>query len=258
MVAITLTNVSVDIPIYDWASTSIRKLVLESTIGGRFAENHNRLVTKALKDVSFEVREGDRIGLIGTNGSGKTTLLRVLSGVYTPTSGSIDVEGRVSPLLDISLGMSNDATGIENIRMCGLLWGLTQREIDERFNDIVEFTELGSYLNMPVRTFSAGMRLRLGFAIATAREPEILLLDEVIGVGDAIFLEKAFARLKDFAQRSSILIVASHSENSIHTLCNKAMWLHRGNLIEYHETDYVLAAYKKFREDPQAAVRPAQ
>jgi ABC-2 type transport system ATP-binding protein len=258
MAAINLINVSVDIPIYDWASASIRKLVLGSTIGGRFAESHNHLVTNALKDISFEVQEGDRIGLIGTNGSGKTTLLRVLSGVYTPTSGSIDVDGRVSPLFDISLGMSNEATGIENIRMCGLLWGLTHREIDERFNAIVEFTELGSYLTMPVRTYSAGMRLRLGFAIATAREPEILLLDEVIGAGDAIFLEKAFARLQDFARRSSILIVASHSENSIHTLCNKAMWLHRGNLVEYGETDYVLAAYKKLREDPHAAIRLVQ
>jgi ABC-2 type transport system ATP-binding protein/lipopolysaccharide transport system ATP-binding protein len=255
MAAINLTNVSVDIPIYDWASASIRKLVLGSTIGGRFAHSHHHLVTNALKNISFEVRQGDRIGLVGANGSGKTTLLRVLSGVYAPTSGSIDVDGQVSPLFDVALGMSMDATGIENIRMCGILWGLTHREIDDHFDEIVEFTELGDYLNMPVRTYSAGMRLRLAFAIATARDPEILLIDEAIGAGDAIFMEKAFARLENLAHRSSILIVASHAEGIIHKLCNKAMWLHRGNLIEYGEVDNVLAAYRELRDDPTAAAR---
>jgi homopolymeric O-antigen transport system ATP-binding protein len=253
MAAIKLKNVSVDIPIYDAASASIRKLILASTIGGRFVEFQHHLVANALKNISFEAREGDRIGLVGANGSGKTTLLRVLSGVYAPTSGSIDVDGRVSPLFDVALGMSNDATGNENIRICGILWGLTHREIDEHFDEITEFTELGGYLNMPVRTYSAGMRLRLGFAIATARDPEILLLDEAIGAGDAIFMEKAFARLQNLAHRSSILIVASHAEEVIHKLCNKAIWLHRGNLMDYGDVNDVLAAYRSLRDEPIAA-----
>ena len=244
MAEISLTNVSVDIPVYDAASGSIRKLILASTIGGRFVEFQHHLVANALKNISFDVQQGDRIGLVGANGSGKTTLLRVLSGVYTPTSGSIDVDGRVSPLFDVSLGMSMDATGVENIRMCGILWGLTRREIDDHFEEIKEFTELGGYLNMPVRTYSAGMRLRLGFAIATARDPEILLLDEAIGAGDAMFMEKAFAQLQNLAHRSSILIVASHSEDIIHKLCNKAIWLHRGNLMDYGDVNKVLAAYR--------------
>jgi ABC-2 type transport system ATP-binding protein/lipopolysaccharide transport system ATP-binding protein len=253
MAEIKLKNVSVDIPIYDAASASIRKLILASTIGGRFVEFQHHLVANALKNISFEVRQGDRVGLVGANGSGKTTLLRVLSGVYAPTSGNIDVDGRVSPLFDVALGMSNDATGIENIRICGILWGLTHREIDEHFDDITEFTELGGYLNMPVRTYSAGMRLRLGFAIATARDPEILLLDEAIGAGDAIFMEKAFARLQNLAHRSSILIVASHAEEVIHKLCNKAIWLHRGNLMDYGDVNDVLAAYRSLRDEPIAA-----
>jgi ABC-2 type transport system ATP-binding protein len=252
MAGISLKNVSVDIPIYDAASASIRKLVLASTIGSRFVEFQHHLVANALKNISFDVQQGDRIGLVGANGSGKTTLLRVLSGVYAPTSGRIDVNGRVSPLFDVALGMSNDATGIENIRMCGMLWGLTQREINEHFDEISEFTELGGYLNMPVRTYSAGMKLRLGFAVATAVNPEILLLDEAIGAGDATFMEKAFARLQNLAHRSSILIVASHAEDIIHKLCNKAIWLHRGDLMEYGDVNTVLTAYRNLRERTSA------
>ncbi len=252
MAAVKLSSVSIDIPIYDVAATSIRKLILGSTIGARFAQAGNYVIVNALKSVSFEAREGDRIGLVGVNGAGKSTLLRVLSGVYPPTSGVVHIEGRVSPLFDVALGMSMDATGFENIRMCGIVWGLTSREIDEKRNEIAEFTELGVYLNMPVRTYSAGMRLRLAFAIATAREPEILLLDEAIGAGDAIFFQKAFARLERMARQSSILVVASHAEAIIRKLCNKAMWLHQGSLMEYGEVDHVLAAYQALRANATA------
>jgi ABC-2 type transport system ATP-binding protein/lipopolysaccharide transport system ATP-binding protein len=258
MTKIKVKDVSVDIPVYDGASASIRKLVVASTIGGRFVESQRHLVANALKQVSFDAHEGDRIGLIGANGSGKSTLLRVLSGVYVPTSGNVAIEGRVSPLFDVSLGMHPDATGIENIRMCGILWGLSRREIEDHLQEITEFTELGGYLNMPVRTYSAGMRLRLGFAIATARDPEILLLDEAIAAGDAIFMEKAFARLQEFTHRASILIVASHSEEIIHKLCNKAIWLHRGSLMEYGVVDDVLCSYRNLRDNPLAATAPSK
>jgi homopolymeric O-antigen transport system ATP-binding protein len=248
MAAIHLANVSVDIPVYDFASASIRKLILANTVGGRFAQTGAGVIVNALKNISLDARDGDRIGLIGANGSGKTTLLRVLSGVYPPTGGTVDVQGRVSPLFDLALGMSMDATGLENITMCGIIWGLTRKQIEDRFDEIAEFTELGGYLNMPVRTYSAGMKLRLAFAIATAQDPEILLLDEAIGAGDKVFYQKAFARMKNLVGQSNILIVASHAGGVIRTLCNKAIWLHKGELVEYGEVDRVLAAYEKLGE----------
>jgi ABC-2 type transport system ATP-binding protein len=145
--------------------------------------------------------------------------------------------------------MASDATGLENIRICGTLWGLTRRQVDASLDDIIEFTELGDYLKMPVRTYSQGMQLRLSFAIATLREPDILLLDEVIGVGDASFYQKAFARLMKLVQKSRILFVASHSDAIIRQMCNKAIWLHKGNLISYGQVDAVLEAYAK--RDPE-------
>jgi ABC-type polysaccharide/polyol phosphate transport system ATPase subunit len=141
--------------------------------------------------------------------------------------------------------MSADATGMENIRICGMLWGLSSEQIAQGIEDVVAFSELGEYLNVPVRTYSNGMFLRLAFAIATLRDPEILLLDEVIGVGDAAFFEKAYARLKSMVRQSRILFVASHSERIVRELCNKALWLHNGALVEYGDVDGVFAAYRK-------------
>jgi ABC-type polysaccharide/polyol phosphate transport system ATPase subunit len=249
MSAIELIDVSVDIPVYDVGGSSLRRMILGRAVGGRFAQSGTHVVVNALKGISFEAHDGDRIGMVGQNGSGKTTLLRVLSGVYPPTAGSVSVKGRVSPMLDTTLGMADDATGFENVRISGALWGLTRRQLDASMDDIVEFTELGDYLKMPVRTYSQGMHLRLAFAIATLREPDILLLDEVIGVGDAGFYQKAFARLMNLVQKSRILFVASHNNDMIRRLCNKAIWLHKGNLIIYDEVDKVLTAYE--REDPE-------
>jgi ABC-2 type transport system ATP-binding protein/lipopolysaccharide transport system ATP-binding protein len=250
MAAISVANLSVNIPVYDLASSSIRKEILSRTVGGNFAHTGHRLIVGALKNVSFEARDGDRIGLIGVNGSGKTTLLRVLSGAYPPSVGSVFVDGRISPLFDLALGMSPDATGYDNIRICSLFRGLSRGEIDDRMKEIGDFTELGSYLNMPVRTYSSGMLLRLAFAIATALNPEILLLDEVIGAGDAVFSQKAFARLEYLAQQSSILVLATHEETTLRRLCNKAIWLNQGSLIEYGEVHYVLGAYTRMRDAP--------
>lgn len=245
MTIIRLDNVSVDIPVYNVDAGSLRKRILGMTVGGRFAQNGTHVIVNALKQISFEALDGDRIGFVGDNGSGKTTLLRVLAGVYAPTNGTARINGRVSPMLDASLGMSTDATGLENIRICGMLWGLSAKEIDASMDDISAFTELGDYLKMPVRTYSTGMKLRLAFAIATVRNPGILLLDEVIGVGDANFYQKAFARLLGMVQKSRILCVASHSNAIIEKICNKAIWLHQGSLIAYGDVDEVLTAYAK-------------
>jgi ABC-2 type transport system ATP-binding protein len=252
MSTIQLTDVSVDIPVYDVAGSSLRKAILGRAVGGRFAQAGTHVVVHALKNITFQASDGDRIGLIGQNGSGKTTLLRVLSHVYPPTGGTLFVSGRVSPMFDTTLGMAGDATGLENIRICGALWGLSRRQIEAGLDDVTQFTELGDYLKMPVRTYSQGMQLRLAFAIATLREPDILLLDEVIGVGDASFYQKAFARLLNMVRRSRILFVASHSQSIIQQLCNKAIWLHNGSLVAYGDVETVLTEYDK--GDPQATL----
>jgi len=253
--SISFSEVSVDIPIFDIGSTSLRKFILGAT-GGRFGESGNHLIVNALKGVSFDARDGDRIGLVGRNGSGKTTLLRVLSDVYPPTQGRIEINGRTSAMFDATLGMSPDATGIENIRICGMLWGLSGEQISQCVPEITEFTELGDYLHVPVRTYSLGMFLRLAFAIATIRDPEIFLLDEVIGVGDAVFFKKAMERIKGIVHRSRILVVASHADSIIRELCNKAIWLHNGVLREFGDVDSVLASYHKARVEGTVEERP--
>jgi ABC-2 type transport system ATP-binding protein/lipopolysaccharide transport system ATP-binding protein len=248
MADVRATNISIDIPIYGMAATSLRHRLL-GHIGGSVAASGSHVVVHALRDLSFEAHDGDRIGLVGSNGSGKTTLLRVLSEVYPPTRGEIEIRGRVSPMLDSQLGMSMDATGHENIRMCGVLWGLSRDEVEASVEDITNFTELGEYLKMPVRTYSSGMRLRLAFAIATLRQPDILLLDEAIGVGDAAFFAKAYARLLGLIERSRILFVASHTHKIIEELCNKVLWLHQGELVAFGGVAEVLASYAKDKPD---------
>ncbi len=245
MAVIRLTDASVDIPIYDMAGASLKKLIIGRAVGGQLGQVNSFVIVNALKNITFEANDGDRIALVGNNGSGKTTLLRVLSDVYPPTGGTVHVEGRISPMFDPALGMSADATGMENIRICGMLWGISRAEIERNIQDITEFTELGSYLNMPVRTYSMGMLLRLAFAVATVRDPEILLLDEVIGVGDASFFQKAYDRLKRLVHRSQILVVASHSDQILRQICNKAIWLHMGQIMEYGPFEEVMKSYRR-------------
>jgi ABC-type polysaccharide/polyol phosphate transport system ATPase subunit len=249
--AVILDYVGVEIPIFDVSGASLRKVLLGRTIGGRFKQAGSHVSVSALKSISFEARDGDRIALIGDNGSGKSTLLRVVSKVYPPTSGSIRIVGQVSPMFDATLGMSMEATGLENIQIAGTIWGMTRAQIRNSIDDIADFTELGDYLKFPVRTYSNGMLLRLAFAIATAREPEILLIDEVIGVGDTGFFEKAFARLTNLVQRSRILMVAAHQDAVLRRLCNKAIWLSHGTLARFGDIEEVMAA--RTHQDAQLA-----
>jgi ABC-type polysaccharide/polyol phosphate transport system ATPase subunit len=242
LAAIALKNVSVNIPIYDVSRASLKKALIGRAIGGRFAQHGSHLTVSALKNISFEAHDGDRIGLVGDNGSGKSTLLRVLSRVYPPTEGVLSIVGNISPLFETTLGMSMDATGLENIQIAGTVWGMSRTQIKNSVADIVDFTELGDYLNVPVRTYSNGMMLRLAFAIATARHPEILLIDEIIGVGDSNFYAKATARLQNLVERSRILIVASHQDDTLRRFCNKILWLSHGSLVKYGAIDVVLAA----------------
>ncbi len=251
MTSIVLENVSVSFPIYDGTHRSLRHALVKATTGGRIAAGgRNRVTIQALTDISFRLEKGDRIALIGHNGAGKTTLLRVLAGIYSPVVGSIRVDGRIAPLFDVSLGMSADATGYENIRIRALYLGMTREEIARKIDDIAAFTELGSFLDMPLRTYSLGMHTRLAFAVSTAIDPEILLLDEGIGAGDAAFIEKANARLADFVLRAGIMVLASHSLDLVNRFCNKAMVMENGKLLYFGPTEDAVAYYHHLPQSP--------
>jgi homopolymeric O-antigen transport system ATP-binding protein len=211
----------------------------------REGRNNNRVAVRALENVSLKLGHGDRLGILGHNGSGKSTLLRVLAGVYVPTSGRVSIEGRVSPLFNTSPGLDADDTGYENILTCGLFLGMSREEITAKTSEIAAFTELGDYLNLPVRTYSAGMLTRLGFAIATAIDPEILLLDEGLGAGDARFAEHAKGRVDSLVERSSILVLASHSEELIRSMCNRVLLLEAGRVATVGSVDDVIATYRR-------------
>ena len=244
MASIQLNDVSVDFVLYQGSARSLKKTLLRSSASGMLKQDeHHRITVKALSGVSLRLEHGDRVGLIGGNGAGKTTLLRVLAGVYEPTAGRIRVEGRITPLFDIGLGLDLDASGYDNIRMRAAYFGIDDDEIERKMEDIAAFTELGDYLDLPVRTYSAGMTLRLAFAAATAVDSEILLMDEWIAVSDTQFLEKAQHRAESFVDRSSIVVVASHVEAVLKRLCNKLLWLDRGGVMRMGPVDEVLAAY---------------
>lgn len=234
MNSITLQNVSVEFPIYHMNARSLKKQFLRSlVIGGKVLKTEeNTFNVRALDNLSLHIEHGDRVGLIGPNGAGKSTLLRVLSGIYEPTYGALHTEGKVSPLLDISIGINSEATGYENIMVQGALLGLTRKQIQANLNEIIEFTGLGDYLLLPIHTYSAGMRLRLAFSVATSIIPEILVMDEVISVGDSAFFKKAQARMDKLITESGIVILASHSIEILEKMCNKVLFLKAGK-IEY-------------------------
>ena len=244
--SLQLTGVTVDFPVYSADSRSLKNDLLRKSTGGRIGRNAgNRLSVRALEDVNLALGRGDRIGLIGANGSGKTTLLRVLAGIYQPTRGRVRRRGRVASLFDISLGIDHGATGYENIMMRGMFLGLAPAEVRERTDEIAAFTELGDYLAMPVYTYSTGMMLRLAFAVCTCIEPEILLMDEWIGVGDAAFVEKAERRLEEFVARAGILVLASHNPVLLERICTTGMLLDSGRIRASGPIGEVLRVYSR-------------
>jgi len=228
---ISVRNLCVDFPIFTNSSRSMKNMVLRATTGGRIArEAGSASYVRSLDHLTFEVTAGERIGLVGHNGSGKTTLLRTLCGVYAPTAGSLVVNGRVISLLDINLGMDPDGTGYENIQMRGIVMGLTPKRIEARIEDIAEFTDLGEYLGMPIRTYSTGMQMRLAFAVSTTVEADVLLMDEWLSVGDAEFQEKAAKRLGAMVDRTPILVVATHSMELVEQVCTRVIRLEHGRI----------------------------
>lgn len=197
----------------------------------------------AVDGVSLRVNHGDRVGLIGHNGAGKTTLLRVIAGIYEPCRGRVEIEGRVAPIFDIAHGIDPESTGYENIRLRGLLLGMTPEEIDHRFDEIAEFTGLGDFLRMPLRTYSVGMNARLAFAVSTAIEPDILLLDEGMVAGDTAFMEKADRRLEALVSRTRLLVLASHSETMLRKTCTKGVVMNRGRVAYEGTLDGAIEFY---------------
>jgi ABC-type polysaccharide/polyol phosphate transport system ATPase subunit len=249
---IKLNHVTVDFPIYGM-QPSLRRAVLGGLMryrdgkGGR----DKRVVVRALNDLQFELHDGDRLGLMGHNGAGKTTMLRVLAGIYRPTSGEIEIHGKVSTLFTTSPGLDSEDTGYENIVTCGQFFGMSKEEVARKTPEIAEFTELGDYLSLPVRTYSAGMLMRLGFAVATAIDPEILVLDEGLSAGDARFREKATGRVEALIKKSNILVLASHSEDLIRQMCNRVILLDHGNVVADGNPQGVIEQYHELLKKPQ-------
>ncbi|MDN7509528.1 ABC transporter ATP-binding protein [Burkholderia multivorans] len=245
MAFIELKGATLDLPIYDVQGRSLKRQVLRMGRRNTIAEdNDGVIVVRALDNIDLRLESGDRIGLIGHNGAGKSTLLRTMAGIYPPTSGTVTRSGKVVPLLDISLGMDENSTGLQNIRLRGLLLGMRDAEIREKQREIAEFCELGDYLDLPIRTYSSGMRVRLAFAVSTAVDAEILLLDEVMGVGDAAFMQKAEQRLADLHSRAEIVVLAMHSNREIRRVCNKALWMDRGRVRAFGAVEEVVSAYE--------------
>jgi ABC-type polysaccharide/polyol phosphate transport system ATPase subunit len=202
-------------------------------------------VIKALDNISLHLQDGDRVGILGHNGAGKSTFLRVLANIYEPTRGRMVVQGKVSPLLDVMLGIDPESTGYENILLRGLLLGLKRKEILKKMDEIAEFTELGDFLSVPIRTYSSGMMMRLAFAVATSIQPDILVMDEIIGVGDDAFLTRARERLDHLIEQSNIVVLASHSDEIIRKMCNKAIVLDGGRLKQIGPIETVLGEKTK-------------
>lgn len=232
MARIVLQNCGLDLPVYGTDNRSLKQMFMSAATGGRIASgSRNITVVNALVDVGLEINAGDRVGLVGHNGAGKTTLLRVLAGVYEPTAGSLRVEGRVTSLIDVTLGMDPEATGYANILLRGLTLGLSKKRMRLITPEIKEFSGLGDYLSMPVRTYSSGMVLRLAFSIVTCVHPDILLMDEWLSVGDAEFVDRAEKRLRQLVDKASILVMASHNTRIIDDLCNVQVSMEKGRIV---------------------------
>lgn len=199
----------------------------------------------ALKEVSFQLNKGERLGILGLNGAGKSTLLKVIAGVLKATEGSISIKGKIVPLLELGAGFDNQYTGAENIFLYGAVLGYTKEFIKEKYNDIVEFSELGQFINVPIKNYSSGMKARLGFSIATVVEPDILILDEVLAVGDAKFRKKSEKRIKAMFENGVTVLFVSHSLEQVKRLCNRAILLEHGQIIANGTVDEVSVIYEE-------------
>ena len=200
---------------------------------------------EALKGISFAVSPGEMVGIIGRNGSGKSTILKVVAGVYTPSEGRVTVKGSIAPLIELGAGFHNELTGRENILINGLLLGLSKRQIEERQEGIIEFSELGDFIDSPVKQYSSGMYMRLAFSIAIAVDPDILIIDEILGVGDAGFQQKCLGRIQRFREQGKTILFVSHVKDSVRELCDRVLLMHRGELLADGRPDEVISIYEE-------------
>lgn len=243
--SLLLQDISVEFPIYSGGSRSLKKVLFNTTTQGNLARDaRDRISVMALRDISLDLAHGDRLAVIGANGAGKSTLLKVLAGIYTPTSGRMMASGRVSALLTASIGLNMEATGRENIIIRGMYMDIHPRDMRPRVDEIADFSELGSFIDMPVRTYSPGMMVRLCFAVATALRPEILLMDEWLAAGDAAFLHKARQRMEKFIAGTSILVLASHAMPLLEEWCNRAVLLDQGRIVACGSVKEIAAIYQ--------------
>ncbi len=229
IIIVKAADLCVDYPIY--GTRSFKNAVITGVTGGRIKMADKTTIVRALDMLNFELYEGDRVGLWGHNGSGKTTLLRVLAGIYAPSAGSIRINGTVESFLNISLGMDGEATGIENIHMRAAMMGFSKKETEEKINEIIEFSELGDFIHLPMKTYSSGMQMRLAFSISTCVSADIILMDEWLAVGDAEFMLKARARLDSILEKSKLLVLASHDMALLKASCNRIIRLEHGRII---------------------------
>jgi ABC-type polysaccharide/polyol phosphate transport system ATPase subunit len=230
MAHIHLEQVSLTYPIYNSDARLFKNSLLNFAVGGNLSREKSRVCVEALKNIDLALQDGDRLGLIGHNGAGKTTLLKVLAHIYAPTAGMIKTSSQPLSLFDLTMGMYPDLNGYENIKVRGLMLGLTKSQIAPLLSDIEAFSELGDFMKMPLKTYSSGMLLRLGFGLITSLASEILLIDEIVNVGDANFKEKAKIRMTSFINRSNIVVLSTHDMQLIKAFCNKILWLEQGQV----------------------------
>ncbi|BBF81379.1 ABC transporter ATP-binding protein [Asticcacaulis excentricus] len=234
MSLVNLAGVELTYPIYSVRAQSLRNAIANLAVGGKLLKDgHDVVNVRALSHITFSLEDGDRLGIIGHNGAGKTTLLKVLAGVYEPDHGLVDVKGKVSSMIDVNLGLDAELTGRENVINMGRIRGFSTRQLLQKLPEIVEFTELGAFIDLPLKTYSAGMMTRLIFGVATSLDPEILLMDEWIGAGDKGFFDKATQRLNDIVTRAKVIILASHNWALISGLCNKLLVLDGGAQVYF-------------------------
>jgi lipopolysaccharide transport system ATP-binding protein len=240
---IELDRVSVEFPVFDAAARSLKNTMFKKVVGSTIASKGGHIIVRGLTEVSMTLKDGDRLGLVGHNGSGKTTLLRVLSGIYTPTSGTARIEGDCVSLINMALGIDAEATGRENILLRAAIMGMSRTEIAGRIDAIAEFSGLGEFIDMPFRTYSSGMQLRLAFAASTSIRPEILVLDEWLSTGDEDFKRSANERLRQMLDTTRIVVLASHSQALLREHCNRVLWMERGTVHMEGPAREVLDAY---------------
>ena len=243
MYAIKIDNISKTYRIYNRPFQRVTDLIFNQ---------HNYTEYKALQNIDVEIEKGEAVGVLGKNGAGKSTLLKIITGVVKPTSGSVDIKGKISAILELNSGFDQELTGYENIYVKGAILGYKKEEMDKKVQEIVEFADIGEHINQPVRTYSSGMKARLGFAISVNVDPDVLIVDEALAVGDDVFKTKCLRRMSEFRKNGKTIFFVSHSLYTVGSFCTKCMWIKKGKLVDYGPTKEVLPKYEKFLKEEKA------